>query len=68
MIVSYFVVFDRKNSLFGQALANAGYRVITDLEFKDELIRKGLKRAKEFSWGKTARETLRVFEEVYKSD
>lgn len=49
-------------------IANAGYRVITDLEFKDELIKKGLKRAKEFSWEKTARETLRVFEEVYKSN
>lgn len=49
-------------------IANAMHQVITNLELRNELIKKGLERAKEFSWEKTSRETLRVFEKVYESD
>ncbi|KKQ78830.1 MAG: Glycosyl transferase group 1 [Parcubacteria group bacterium GW2011_GWC2_38_7] len=46
-------------------IANAIYNVINDKELRESLIYKGLKRAKEFSWEKAAKETLEVFEEVY---
>lgn len=46
-------------------IANAIYNVINDNELRESLIDKGLKRAKEFSWEKAAKETLEVFEEVY---
>jgi glycosyltransferase involved in cell wall biosynthesis len=46
-------------------IADAIYRVISDKELKEDLTAKGLKRAAEFSWEKAARETLKVFEEVY---
>jgi glycosyltransferase involved in cell wall biosynthesis len=35
------------------------------LENREELIKKGKARAREFSWEKTARETLKVYQEVY---
>ncbi len=35
------------------------------LERKEELIKKGKARVKEFSWQKTARETLKVYQEAY---
>ena len=35
------------------------------MENRTELIKKGLTRAKEFSWEKTARQTLKIYEEVY---
>ena len=48
-------------------MAEAIYRVITDEKLRESLIKKGYERVKQFSWEKTARETLRVFEEVYNS-
>jgi glycosyltransferase involved in cell wall biosynthesis len=47
------------------ALADAMYRVLTNKGLRQDMIKKGLKRAKMFSWEKTAKETLRVYEEVY---
>ena len=37
-----------------------------DLELRRELIRKGALRSREFTWERTARETLRVYEELLK--
>lgn len=45
-------------------LAGAMEKVLSDVSLKEELRRKGLERAKQFSWEKTAKETLRVYEEV----
>ncbi|MGC8913381.1 MAG: glycosyltransferase family 4 protein, partial [Thermoplasmata archaeon] len=39
--------------------------VLTDESLRKELSKKGLKRAKLFSWRKTAEETWKVYEEVY---
>ncbi|HEC88422.1 MAG TPA: glycosyltransferase family 1 protein [Thermoplasmata archaeon] len=41
------------------------YEVLTDEKLRKELSNKGLKRVKKFSWEKTAKETLKVYEEVY---
>lgn len=38
--------------------------VLTDDHLKTEMVRKGLERAKQFSWEKTARETMQVYEKV----
>ena len=46
-------------------LADAMYKVLTDDNLRRDMIKKGLKRAKMFSWKKTAKETLKVYEEVY---
>lgn len=45
-------------------LAAAMEKVLSDASLKEELRRKGLERAKQFSWDKTAYKTLRVYEEV----
>lgn len=45
-------------------IAGALRRVLTDEQLKRELVAKGLKQAKQFSWEKTARGTLRVYESV----
>ena len=41
--------------------ANAIYNVLTDNGLRKDLIHKGLERAKQFTWEKTARETLAVY-------
>jgi glycosyltransferase involved in cell wall biosynthesis len=46
------------------AMADAMYRVLTDAELSADLRARGLARAKLFSWHKTARETLAVYEEA----
>lgn len=48
-------------------LAEAIYNVLTNMELKEDMVKKGLERAKMFSWEKTAKETLKVYEEVYNS-
>ncbi|MDO9464749.1 MAG: glycosyltransferase family 1 protein [bacterium] len=40
-------------------------QVLEDLERKRDLIRKGLRRSRLFSWSKAARETLAIFENIY---
>jgi glycosyltransferase involved in cell wall biosynthesis len=45
-------------------LAQAMERVLTDPDLAQQLRGKGLERAQLFSWEKTARETLKVYEEV----
>lgn len=46
-------------------LAKAIYRVITDKDLRESMVKKGLKRAKKFNWEKTAEETLKVYKECY---
>lgn len=43
------------------------FQTISDSEFRDKLSAKALRRAYNFSWKKTAIETIRVYEEVYDS-
>ncbi|HEY0753055.1 MAG TPA: glycosyltransferase family 1 protein [Ktedonobacteraceae bacterium] len=46
------------------AMIEAMYNVLTDAELSANLRARGLERAKLFSWRKTARETLTVYEEA----
>ena len=46
------------------SLANALQMVLTDEQLKRELVSRGIKQAGQFSWEKTARETLKVYEGV----
>jgi len=43
------------------------YKVFSDDKLRKDLIRKGFLRAAAFSWEKCARETLSIYEEVFKS-
>lgn len=45
-----------------EALANALRRVLTDEALRSQLIQRGLLRAKEFDWKRTAQQTMRVLE------
>lgn len=47
-----------------QGLVQAMERVLTDPELARDLRGRGLERARLFSWEKTARETIRVYEQV----
>lgn len=47
-----------------QELAEAMYQGLTDQKLRQELIKKGLERARKFSWEKCAKETLQIFNEV----
>ena len=38
--------------------------ILDALKNKEKLVKLGLKRAKQFSWEKTAKETLKVYNEV----
>lgn len=48
------------------SLADGMYKVLLDNELRRNLKKKGLERAKLFSWEKCARETLEVYEELYR--
>ncbi|MBP7830546.1 MAG: glycosyltransferase family 4 protein [Kiritimatiellae bacterium] len=50
-----------------EAVADALGRVMTEPGVAEEMRRKGLARAREFTWARTAAETLRVYEEVARS-
>jgi glycosyltransferase involved in cell wall biosynthesis len=47
-----------------EAMAGAIYRVLSDPSLRHRLIKNGLKRVKDFSWERTAAETLHVYEEL----
>lgn len=47
-----------------EGLAEAMYRVLTDTDLREELRAKGLERARQFTWERTARETVAVYQEV----
>jgi glycosyltransferase involved in cell wall biosynthesis len=46
------------------ALTNALVKVLEDSEYREDLVRKGLARAAEFSWERCARETLAVYQQI----
>ena len=43
------------------ALSEAMYKVLSDEELRKNMVKKGLERAKQFSWERTATETLQVY-------
>jgi len=47
-------------------IATAFYTILTDVKTKNELIDKGIQRAKSFTWEKTAQQTLDAYEKVAK--
>jgi len=47
-----------------EAIAEAMMRVLSDPELAADLRQRGLARAKQFTWEKTARETIKVYERV----
>lgn len=49
-----------------EEIARAIDLVLSNENLRKEMIEKGLKQAQKFSWRKTAEETLKVYEEVYK--
>ena len=55
------VYFDPYND---ESILNAMQRVIYDNEFSKELVQKGTYRLKDFSWEKTARQTVKTYEKV----
>ncbi len=48
----------------GESMVPALHKVLSDEALRQDLIKKGKARAKEFNWEKTAKETLAVLEEV----
>jgi glycosyltransferase involved in cell wall biosynthesis len=52
------------NPLDPEELAEAILQIVNNGDSRQSMIRKGLARAKEFSWDRCARETLQVFQEV----
>jgi len=50
------------------ALATAMHDVLVNNELKQRLIHAGLEKAKEYTWERVARKTLKVYEEVYRGD
>ena len=46
-------------------LADAMHKVLSNDGLREDMIKKGLKRAKIFNWEKCAKETLEVYEEAY---
>jgi glycosyltransferase involved in cell wall biosynthesis len=47
-----------------EEIASAIEKVLTDEKMREELIRKGFERVKNFSWEKTASETLKIYKSV----
>lgn len=47
-----------------EQIAESIYKIISDSEFKNNLIKKSLERAKAFSWEKCAKETIQVYNEI----
>jgi glycosyltransferase involved in cell wall biosynthesis len=50
------------------AIAQAIYNVLADSALQKELREKGIRQARRFSWEQSARQTLKVYEEVLLSD
>jgi len=47
-----------------EQMAQAIYKILSDPDLRQDLVAKGLTRAHEFSWEKTARQTLEIYEHV----
>jgi glycosyltransferase involved in cell wall biosynthesis len=56
------ILVDPKNS---DQISREMERVVTNSELKNDLVVKGLRRARQFSWKKTAERTLSIYEEIY---
>jgi len=41
-------------------------KIKEDKKLREELIKKGLAQVKKYSWGKTAKETLKVYQSLHK--
>lgn len=50
-----------------ESIAEGMYKVLTDNSLRQNLIKKGLERANLFSWEKSAKEHIKVFEEILNS-
>ncbi len=48
-------------------LANAIYKVLSDEDLQNSLVKKGMARVKIFSWEETVNRTLKVYEEVFET-
>lgn len=55
------LIVDPENS---EEFADVIYKILSDKALRNNLIEKGYKRAKEFSWEKTAKETLEVYKKL----
>jgi len=53
-----------KNQNDIEGIVKAVHEVLTNEGLREEMIKRGIKRAKMFSWEKTAKETIKVYEEV----
>ena len=49
-----------------QEIAEAMNNIVSSKTLRKQLIESGLKRVKQFSWERTARQTLKVYNEIYK--
>ncbi len=49
-------------------IVKAVHEVLMNEGLREDMIKRGLERAKMFSWEKTAKETMKVYEEVYNSN
>lgn len=45
-----------------QGLAKAIEKVLTDMDLRQDLLSRGIRRAREFTWDRTVRETLKVYQ------
>lgn len=52
------------NPMSVDEIASAIYNVTTDVNLRNNLVKKGFERAKIFSWKKMAEETLKIYEEA----
>jgi len=50
-----------------ESIAEGMYKVLTNESLRQSLIQKGLKQTKLFSWEKSSREHIKIFEEVLNS-
>ena len=48
-----------------EELADAILKLLCDADFRQEMISRGLERAKDFSWQETAGQTLKVYQDVH---
>ena len=47
-----------------ESLAEAMFEVLTDLNLRETLRQKGLERARQFTWERTAQETMALYRQV----
>jgi len=54
------------DGLNAKEVGDVMYKIYTEDRYRDELIKKGKERAKDFSWDETVEKTVRVFKEIEK--